>query len=396
MSAGEELEAALQRGWSFGELEVYADHLLSANDPRGQIVAIDLLPRPEHQTWVQRRRSAIAGWLGSTLAASAGHLVQHGFLYELRDGMYPPALLDSPAGTYLRGYTTFGRKRPKHVLPQLAAKPRPWLTRLTIANHGLHRLAPAEVRALIAATPRLEEVCFLGAPMFDAFPHPALRRARISPTCASIALPIAAQPIEVPPHATGPTLGLDELELVMELVELAPDCNGLYTYGEGLAEPMPVLVMQLAAAQLVEVAGPVVRASSPGMQLVGRRQAALEALQGNRGWIEPDPLYIDVTNLHAHGNFIAQCLDTFPISGRMSDALAGYHRTWQRAAGQVVLVEPARAATMRAAFAALLELRGLFPTNLGDDEQWTLVERLATELVSERGAHFHQYGNGWW
>src|SRR5689334_8932271 len=106
MTVGDELEAALQRGWSFDDLEVYADHLLAKNDPRGDIVAIDLSPRPEQATWVQRRRAALAAWLGNSLAHRAGHLVQHGFIHELRDGTFPPALLDSPVGTYVRGFTT--------------------------------------------------------------------------------------------------------------------------------------------------------------------------------------------------------------------------------------------------------------------------------------------------
>jgi hypothetical protein len=389
MSADPALEAALQRGWSFGELEVYADHLLSSNDPRGHVVAIDLIPRPEQQTWVQRRRAALAAWLGNTLAARAGHLVQHGFLHELRDGAYPVELLDSPAGAYLRGYTAFGRARAKASLVHLAARPRPWLSRLTIANHGEERLGDVDVRALIAATPRLEDICFLGHPMFGAFPHPAVKRARVDTKCSVIELPIAAQRIDAPDFATGPTVSEDDLELVMELVELAPDCNQLYTYGSEFAEPMPSIIARLAAAKLVELAGPVVRAASPGMAVaLGKRRVDLD-VPGGRGWI--DQPYIDLGMLTEHITFVRDCLATYPVSGRMHDTLVEYCRQWDR--NGYIAIEPAVLAPYYAAFSALLELRGLFPSaNVGNDAQWAIVERLSTDFGGDRGVYFRRYG----
>ncbi|MDQ3340218.1 MAG: hypothetical protein M4D80_34100 [Myxococcota bacterium] len=393
MAAGEELEAALQRGWSFDELEVYADHLLSKNDPRGDVVAIDLSPRPEQQTWVQRRRTALGAWLGNALALRAGHLVQHGFLHELRDGMFPLELLDSSAGTFLRGYTAWGRLRVKASLERLASRQRPWLSRLTIAYHGDVPIADALVRTLIKATPRLEEITIVGRMPFDAFPHPNVKRARLDTRCYPIEIDAVKMRVDVVEGAPGPRIEADDLELLMELVDLAPDCNQLYTHGAQFDEPLPALITRLAAAQLVELAGPVVRVASPGMRLeLGDRALALDDLAARRGWIEPDRGYIQFDNLELHGTFVRRCLETLPVSARMHDTLLDYHRTWARAENAQVVVDPERVHGYAAAFNALLELRGLFPTNIGDAGEWEMAERLGTELVCERGAYFRQYG----
>lgn len=395
MTAGEELEAALQRGWCFDELEVYADLLLSKNDPRGDIAAIDLSPRPEQPSWVQRRRTALGAWLGNALAAKAGHLVQHGFIHELRDGMYPPELLDSPAGMFLRGYTAWGRARVKASLERLASKPRPWLSRLTIVywEEPRARLRDELVRALIQATPRLEEVCIFGNPPFDAFPHPAVKRARLDTRCFPIEIAADKTLVEVADGAPGPRIAIDDLELLMELVELAPDCNQLYTHGAQFAEPLPALIARLAAAQLVELAGPVVRVATPGIVLeLGDRVISLDELPAQRGWIELDRARVDITNRQVHGTFLRRCLETFPISARMHDALLAYHRAWANAQTGRVIVDAWLLDRFRAAFNALLELRGLFPTTLGDAAAWELVERLGEDLAGDRGTFFGLYG----
>jgi len=183
----------------------------------------------------------------------------------------------------------------------------------------------------------------------------------------------------------------------MELVELAPDCNQLYTHGAQFDEPVPALIARLAAAQLVELAGPVVRVATPGLRLeLGDRVLALDALPDGRGWIEIDRHSIQIDNLEVHGTFVRRCLETFPICARMHDTLLDYHRTWARAEGSRVIVDPERLAGFRAAFNALLELRGLFPASIGDARAWEIVEQIAHELVSDRGAYFRQYGYYWY
>jgi hypothetical protein len=405
MTPGEDLEAALQRGWSFDDLEVYADHLLAKNDPRGELVALDLSPRPEQATWVQRRRAALAGWLGGALAARAGHLVQHGFLHDLRDGMAPPELLASPAGTYLRSYTTFGRHRVPDALARLAAKPRPWLSRLAIAyrppsfanqDPNAPSIIPsAVVTALIKATPRLEEITICGDPPFAAFPHPNVKRARLDTRCYDIDMAAAKTRIQMHEQAPEPRISDDDLDLLMELVELAPDCNQLYTHGAQFAEPLPSLIARLAAAQLVELYGPVVRAASPGMALqLGRRHVAFPEVTPGRAWIEIERKELYVANLPAHVAFLRNCLQTYPVAARMHDTIVEYVNVWARLVNGRVVVDPERLERFRAAFAALLEHRGLWPCSLGNDPEWTHVEELSVELVTETAAYFSRYAYG--
>jgi hypothetical protein len=138
----DDLERARRATWSTAELVVYADHLQALGDPRGELIALDLAPRDE-RPWRERRRAVLAAWLGPELAASAGRLVQHGVIHELRDGHHPPELLDSPLGDVVRGFSTScdhrGGRSPGAViaaLERLAARPRPWLTRLAIDYSG--------------------------------------------------------------------------------------------------------------------------------------------------------------------------------------------------------------------------------------------------------------------
>ena len=387
MTPGDALESALQVRWSFDELEVYADYLLAKQDVRGELVALDLIPRPDEQRWVQRRHAALAKWIGPDLAAQAGHLVQHGFVHDLRDGMAPRALLSSEAGTYLRGSTPWGRTRVRTSLERLAAEPRPWLSRLTIAYHGRERLPDALVARLIAATPRLTELTLCGRPPFAAFPHPALQRVRTDLRCAAIEVPASKTLVEVPDGCAGPPVSDDDLELVMQLVELAPDCNQLYTHGEQFTEPLPALIARLAAAGLVELHGPVVHVASPGMVLAPRTRArSLPELVAVRGWIDGDSRFI-IPDLRAHAVLIATCVATLPVSPRLHDTLVEYHQVWERAQnGRGIMVSPS-CAKYRAALNALLELRGLWRVELGTAEDWMLVEELVTSLPDE-GAHF--------
>jgi hypothetical protein len=388
MAVGEELEAALQRGWSFDELEVYADHLLAKNDPRGDIVALDLSPRPEQATWVQRRRSALGSWLGNMLAARAGHLVQHGFLHDLRDGMFPRELLDSPAGTFLRGYTTWGRTRVADSLERLAKKQRPWLSRLTIAHYGAKPIAPAIVHALIAATPRLEEVTIVGNVPFDAFPHPAVKRARLGTRCYGIEIEAPKTRIDVPEDCPAARISDDDLDLLMDLVELAPDCNQLYTHAQQFDEPLPALITRLAAAKLVDLDGPLVRVASPDM-FVGAawKRVALPELSNANGWLHFERMPDIFLQLRSHGAFLRACLEQLPVSARVHDVLVEYHNLWTRMVqGHSLGVD--RVARLREALNALLELRTLFVLDLGNMERgnadrWIEIEQLVAALDTD-------------
>jgi hypothetical protein len=382
MKEGEALEAELQKGWSFDELEVYADLLLANNDPRGDVVAIDLSPRPEQATWVQRRRGALAAWIGSSLAHRAGHLIQHGFIHALRDGMYPTELLDSPAGKYIRDYTTWGYRRVPAALEKLASKPRPWLTRLTIAyyRHPMARLPDALVRKLIAATPRLEEVCIYGDAPFDAFPHPNVKRARLGTRCYGIEIDADKTRVDVPDQCPSPRIAQDDLELLMDLVELAPDCNQLYTYGQEFAEPLPALIARLAAAKLVELDGPVVRIAGSTLEAYpGQRDTGLDDLPNRWGTIRSERGHEVSISYQQHCGLIRSCLETLPVAARTEDVLLAYRALWDRMTGAVALGAD-RVRQLREALDALFELRAMWSVELGTMDLWIQIEELVALL----------------
>lgn len=45
MALRDELKRALFASWNTGNLSVYADHLQALDDPRGELIALDLAPR---------------------------------------------------------------------------------------------------------------------------------------------------------------------------------------------------------------------------------------------------------------------------------------------------------------------------------------------------------------
>ena len=228
-AADADIEHALRAAWSLDALAAYADHLQLRGDPRGELIALDLHPLTDHHAWRKRRRAALAEWLGE-LADRAGHLVQHGFIHELREGSFARDLLDSPLGQVVRGFTTWGHhERVAQSLTRLAARPRPWLARLTIAYWSDEPL-PATLRdRVLAALPNLEELRLAGKPPF-----------------AQLDRPIGESAWSLPEH---------ELQLLLDAIETLPDCNALYAFSDSV----PVLVARAYAAGLVELDGPFVR-----------------------------------------------------------------------------------------------------------------------------------------
>jgi hypothetical protein len=183
--------------------------------------------------------------------------------------------------------------------------------------------------------------------------------------------------------------------LLVQLVELAPDCNQLYTHGEQFDEPLPALITRLAAAQLLELDGPVVRCTSPGLPLApDRRALGMPALPNGRASLYHDRS-VQIPDLAAHGAFLRACLQQLPVPPRMHDALVDYVTVWSRAHNARVLVEADRIARMRVAFNALLELRGLWG-DVGIADDWALVETLTHELDGRVWFHHSIYGYYWY
>src|SRR5690349_17048148 len=83
-----QLEADLRRSWGAPQLTVYADYLQSIGDPRGELIAIDLVNLAttiQDTGWAQRRRALLDAWLGNALAEKVEHRIFQGFLQEGND-----------------------------------------------------------------------------------------------------------------------------------------------------------------------------------------------------------------------------------------------------------------------------------------------------------------------
>jgi hypothetical protein len=124
-----DLTETLRAAWSWDDLAEYGDGLLTAGDPRGELIALDLAPQPADQTWRERRTGALARWLGATAPRDAP-LVHYGFIFELRTSVHPLAALDGAAGRFVRSCTLSGTDdRRAAARRALASAPRPWLVR---------------------------------------------------------------------------------------------------------------------------------------------------------------------------------------------------------------------------------------------------------------------------
>ncbi|MCW5803538.1 MAG: hypothetical protein KIT31_14240 [Deltaproteobacteria bacterium] len=185
-------------------LAVYADDLQSEGDPRGELIALDLLIEAHGTTTelVARRASLLAAWLGAYRPvdnphhAWVGDTFRLGFIEDLeldsRDANTIerlPGLLASPAGRYLRGATVRGDGAfVERALLVLAAHHHAWLERLAIVSPWGSWMSAETVDAIIVATPRLEHLVVGGMSVLRAFPHPNLRSLEVIGTTALAAL----------------------------------------------------------------------------------------------------------------------------------------------------------------------------------------------------------------
>jgi hypothetical protein len=195
-------------------LAVYADELQSTDDPRGELIALDLLIEARGTTTelVARRASLLAAWLGAYRPvdnphhAWVGDTFRLGFIDDLeidsRDANTIerlPGLLASPAGPYLRGATIRGDETHiQRALSVLAVRHHAWLERLAIVSTGWSATPiPAEVvAAVIVATPRLDHLSVSGRNLLAEFPHPNVRSLDVSGTTALGSLTGEGPPLE--------------------------------------------------------------------------------------------------------------------------------------------------------------------------------------------------------
>lgn len=162
------LEDALLRNFGTDELAVYADRLQTLGDPRGELIALDLIePRtgPQHT----RRAELQAAWLGRLASAPAEAelrsqatltrrpRIRTGFLdVTLTRPEDVRALFDHPAGRYLRwvlveadAYDTVA------IVRFLALREHRWLARM-IVDHAAGDGFETALAELRLRAPRLE------------------------------------------------------------------------------------------------------------------------------------------------------------------------------------------------------------------------------------------------
>jgi len=191
----DELEASLRTKWDRDVLAVYADHLQSLGELRGELIVIDLRieesgPQPE---LLARRKELLAAWL-ATLPPGK---VQHGFLDVDATGADPVGqirtALASPAAPYIRTVAMVGAPTTiRDAISILASAKRPGLARLVIRQWSAGEkptLDLALTMKLFSATPDLDTLELDGYRICAAVGHTNLRRLRMSGVTA---IPLAA------------------------------------------------------------------------------------------------------------------------------------------------------------------------------------------------------------
>jgi len=184
MSTLRELERMLAARFDADNLAIYGDYLQSIDDPRGELIALDL---GGDETTRARSEALLAEWLGDGVVQLLGMTeIEHGFVTDLYlDGGDPrsarllDAMLAGPAAGYLRGATILGDLGwTRYAVERLVTRPHAWLERLSIQAIG-RPASPtigAELAAsLAAATPRLAQLEVWGHRVVGELSHDALR-----------------------------------------------------------------------------------------------------------------------------------------------------------------------------------------------------------------------------
>jgi hypothetical protein len=177
-----DIEAALADSFDAEHLAVYADHLQSHGDPRGELIALDL------EGISDGRDELIARWLGDDVATLLERSsIEVGFITDLLvDDASPPELLDavlaSPAGACVRGVTIQGvAPTVRTAIARLVAHRHPWLDRLSVqANTANTRTVVPDDIPLATAMPALRELEVWGRRVFGELAHPGVRTLRVT------------------------------------------------------------------------------------------------------------------------------------------------------------------------------------------------------------------------
>jgi hypothetical protein len=344
----DDLEEALAACWNLDDLAVYADLLLAEDDPRGELIALDLQPDHDSEAWRQRRFAVLARWIGSDLARRSYGLFKHGFLHELDDGkrygQVAAALIESPAGACVRRFTTRGpATKVRASIVRLASKPRPFLTALELGVRGQTRdatISDQVLGRLVTSTPRLHELEVRGHRVLNTLAHPSLRRLHLSNHDSVIEV-VAPRVDEdgflrvTCDAATGQyagTIPKDELRHALDAIDKYQTYNALYTNtAEVFGETLPALLARLEQAALVHF-----QSGTPVLTQVGRNvlggshpwpvvRRALERplvpitnnRHGNNVWLETKKQIAFIGHIQTLSTLACMWLERLPLTARI-------------------------------------------------------------------------------
>ena len=178
------LDAALAKSLDRDVLAVFADRLQAVDDPRGELIAIDLeIERSGARAeLVARRALVLDAWLGPDLAVLGGS-VRFGFVEDLvLDDDIPlervAALVATRVTRCIRKVTIIGDvERLESVLRAWSASDHPHLTWLELSvTGGDIPIEPRTLEALWARCPQLHTLTLRGDHVLERCTHPGVRR----------------------------------------------------------------------------------------------------------------------------------------------------------------------------------------------------------------------------
>ncbi|MEJ7597749.1 MAG: hypothetical protein WKG01_07565 [Kofleriaceae bacterium] len=205
MTRVSDLESMVQAAWNRGTqvafgpdpahsreelralLGVYSDELQQLDDPRGELIALDLLRTPT--TDDERRLAELtADFLGPTLARHPNVNTRYGLVGVAITDLEPQLLaqvLGSRGAPFVSSVSIFGDELTvRRTLSILAGESRPWLGALRIVVPSppdwasfADPIVPHElVTELVASTPALYAVSIIGEHILRDLAHPSVRR----------------------------------------------------------------------------------------------------------------------------------------------------------------------------------------------------------------------------
>ncbi|HLL23370.1 MAG TPA: hypothetical protein VK427_14635, partial [Kofleriaceae bacterium] len=220
MTRGADLEAVVREAWTGSVrdevralLAVYADELQEQDDPRGELIALDLLRTPTTDDHV-RKAELMRAWLGP-IAKHPNITTRFGLLGVAISDTDPNLLdevLASAAAPFVASVSAFAFPHVLRVVAgALADAPRPWLGSLRLASpielddatFEDPVIEDALAAELVAATPVLRILEVSGRAMMRELAHPALHRVVASSEQDLGALVGAGAPLGVAELAVG-------------------------------------------------------------------------------------------------------------------------------------------------------------------------------------------------